>query len=444
MSEVKKSKEELEIGEDVVKAVATATKESVMEDVKSEISKSVEDAAKSVLDKYLEKTEKPAKKTIADKDDKELAADPVAKGIKDGIFADVASETKEMRFFKQVQALSSGDLSSLSKYNKYAQAARAKLQIEKSGYANETTNADGAVLVPDPEFDTEVYDNLAKYGVAFQFADVRQTDRTAVYAISLDSGLTFYATNEAGVKTSDKLVFSRKLTELQKYAVIVPSTDELTQDAAIDFWALVTRELTRALAKKADEITFTDSTYGITNTTGVITEPVSGAGTTITWEDMLSAESKVEDGVDTSGYRWFMRKETWFRLIALKGSANDHFIAGSLTTGWQPNPNQPGTPWGTPVTFTRVLPRSGGEFSDIVGNNDAFAVYGDLSNYKLYQKNGMEITMLREATILDDENASFNLATQDGTAMRAVVRMLGVLPAGNAGKFVVLGTGTVS
>lgn len=446
MSEVKKTKsEDLEIGEDVVKAVATATKESVMEDVKGEISKSVEDAAKSVLDKYLEKTEKPkAKKSVADKGDKEMADDPVAKGIKDGIFTEVAKETKEMRFFKQAQALASGDVSTLSKYNKYSLALRAKAQIEKTGYANETTNADGAVLVPDPEFDTEVYDNLAKYGVAFQYADVRQTDRTAVYAISLDSGLEFYSTAEGGVKTSDKLVFSRKLTELQKYAVIVPSTDELTQDAAIDFWALVTRELTRAMAKKADEIAFTDSTYGITNTTGVITEPVSGAGTTITWEDMLSAESKVEDGLDTSGFRWFMRKETWFRLIALKGSANDHFIAGSLTTGWVPNPNSPTTPWGTPVTFTRVLPRSGGEFSDVVGNNDAYAVYGDLSNYKLYQKMGMEITILREATIVDTEDANFNLATQDGTAMRAVIRMLGVLPKGNAGKFVVLGTGTVS
>jgi HK97 family phage major capsid protein len=79
-----------------------------------------------------------------------------------------------------------------------------------------------------------------------------------------------------------------------------------------------------------------------------------------------------------------------------------------------------------------------------VGANDAFAVYGDLKNYVLYNKRGMALKQLTEATIEDSEGNDFNLATQDGTAMRAVVRMLGKLPKGNAGKFVVLGTGTVS
>ena len=72
------------------------------------------------------------------------------------------------------------------------------------------------------------------------------------------------------------------------------------------------------------------------------------------------------------------------------------------------------------------------------------AVYGDLSNYILYNKKGMDLTILKEATIVDANSQSFNLATQDGTAMRAVVRLLGKLPKGNAGKFVILGTGTVS
>jgi HK97 family phage major capsid protein len=136
---------------------------------------------------------------------------------------------------------------------------------EKAGYNNEGTQADGSVLVPDAEFVTTVYDNLPKYGVALRDADVRQTDRTSVRVISLDDGLVFYNTAEAGVKTAAKLSFSKNEVSLQKYAVIVPATDELTEDAAVDYWNLVTRELSRGYARKADEVVFTDATTGITN-----------------------------------------------------------------------------------------------------------------------------------------------------------------------------------
>jgi HK97 family phage major capsid protein len=283
-----------------------------------------------------------------------------------------------------------------------------------------------------------VFDNLPKYGVAFTYADVRQTDRTSVRVISLDSGLTFYATNEAGVKTSAKLSFSKNEVSLQKYAVIVPAADEFTDDAAVDYWNLVTKELSRAYAKKADEVTFTDSSSGITNQTGVLTHTL-GAG--LNWDDLLVAQSKTEDDLDESGAKWYMRKETWYSLIQTKGTTNDHYIAGSLNTatGWVANPNQPTTPWGTPVVFTRVLPTI-----NSVSANDAVAVYGDLSNYLLYNKRGMALKILTEATVVDSEGTDLHLGSQDASAMRAVVRMLGILPKGNRGKFVVLGTGTVS
>lgn len=431
-------KEEVELDEEAAKEIS----KQVATMIQPAIAKQVAETVQNGLDAVVSKLEGSTKKNLKDDgdDDKAENADEADEGAaKDPL----DSEPKEMRLIRALKAQRDGDIATFQKYQRYSLKKRAQL-ASKAGYANEADNEDGGYLVPDPEFDTNVYENLPKYGVAFQYADVRSTNRNSVRVISLDNGLSFTATAEAGVKTSAKLQFNQKTVDLVKYAVIVPATDELTDDSAVDFWQLVTRELARAQAKKADEIAFTDSTMGITNTTGVITEPVSGAGSTITWDDLLSAEGKVEDDVDTSNYKWFMRKETWFRLIALKGSANDHYLTGSLTTGWVPNPNNPSTPWGTPVVFTRVLPRSGGEFSDVVGSNDAFAVYGDLGNYILYSKRGMALKVLTEATVVDSEGSNFNLATQDGTAMRAVVRMLGVLPHGNAPKFVILGTGTVS
>ena len=431
--------------------ISDAVKEAIQPEIETAVKEAAEAAATKAVDDMTAKMEEVNKQKeikeaqIADED-----LDPVAKGLKDGtIEKEVADMTPAMRFMLGMKALVNEDRGALKRINSYTIAAQQREieklakagdqeAIAKAGYANESVAADGSVLVPDAEFVTTLFDNLPKYGVAFTDADVRQTDRTSVRVINLDNGLTFYATAEAGVKTSAKLTFSKNEVSLSKYAVIVPATDELTDDAAIDYWNVVTRELTRAYAKKADEIVFTDAATGITNLSGVLTHTL-GAG--LDWDDLLTAQSKTEDDLDESNNKWYMRKETWYALVMKKGTTNDHYIAGSLNTaqGFVANPNQPTTPWGTPVKFTRVLPTI-----NSITTNDGLAVYGDLTNYMLYNKRGMALKLLDQATILDQAGASFNLATQDAQAMRAVVRMLGICPSGNRTKFVVLGTGTVS
>lgn len=436
---VETQEEEVQIDEGTLKAISTKVGEDLLPTLEENLGKKIAESVKALGDQIVESTEKTIKASgLKEAKVDESAEDPIAKGLKANLFDEsMVKESKEMRFFKAANALVTNDALGLQRYNALSAATR-----EKAGYANEGTVADGGALVPDAEFDTTVYENLPKYGVAFANADVRQTDRTSVRFLSLDSGLQFYATAEAGVKTGAKLSFSKQLTDLLKYAVIVPSTDELADDAAIDFWNLVTRELSRAYAKLADEIVFTDAVSGITNTAGVITQPVSGAGTTISWDDLLAAEGKTEDDL-AGNSKWYMRKETWFRLLRTKASGG---TGDYLFNAFMGNPNSPSTPWGTPVVFTRVLPSSGLTQGSpgAVGSNDGFAVFGDLSNYVLYNKRGMALTVLREATIVDAASQNFNLATQDGTAMRAVVRLLGKLPKGNTSKFVVVGTGTVS
>lgn len=460
MSEPKVVEDELVITDKEIGEIAGKVNEKLKSEIEESTKTAVAEASEKLLAEYVSKHEEVTNKAVKEAADAKeaaiLAEDAVAKGIKEGkIEQEIADMSPQMRFLRGMTALLNEDHGQLKRYNMYAVASQEKARkalekdhtakgmelSNKAGYANEATAADGAVLIPDAEFVTTLFDNLPQYGVAFSDADVRQTDRTAVRVISLDSGLTFVATSEAGVKTSAKLTFSKNEVSLQKYAVIIPATDEFTDDAAIDYWNVVTRELTRAYAKKADEITFTDATYGITNLTGVLTENVSGAGTTITWNDLLDSQAKTEDDLDESNFKWYMRKETWYRLVQTKGTTNDHFIAGSLNTaaGWVANITQPTTPWGTPVKFTRVLPSS-----NSVSANDGFAVYGNLKNYLLYNKRGMALRMLYEATIVDQAGSNLNLATQDAQAMRGVIRMLGVCPNGNRAKFVVLGTGTVS
>lgn len=437
----------VELDEEATEAIADKVEEKVGEKVEEMIQNAVDKATQAVALKM----ESINKKNIVDVEDKSLADKVPSKlgtirlktfdssGAEKGevdVESKFADESKEMRFLKAARALATGDYTTLQSYKEDAMAVR-----QKVGYMNETTDADGAVLIPYPDFDTTVHENLPKYGVAAANATIRTVAGNQVKQIGISSELSFVATAEAGAKTAAKMTLNAQVKALAKYALIIPATDELTEDSAIDFWGLVTREMARALAKLQDQIVFTNATSGIAHTSGVITEPVSGAGTTITWDDMLNAENAVEDGIDTSGYKWYLRKETWNRLVQLKGTTNDHYLTGSLNTaqGWTPNNNNPATPWGTPIVFTRVLVQS-----QHAPNPGTIAVYGDLSYYTLYTKRGMVVTALREAVITDADSSSFNLATQDATALRFVVRLLGFLNQNDASRFVILGVGTVS
>lgn len=450
-------------------AVIEAAKDGIKEDVDAAVKGAIEEATKSIIDEYLAKTEEIEKKAVEAHIKASTADDPIAKGLESEDFSEeITKLSPAMRFYMAARAMDpeTGDRTLLTQLNKFALATQLKKRaeilkekgfeaVEKTGYANETTPADGSVLIPDAEFVTTVFDNLPSYGVAFRYADVRQTDRTSVRVLTLDTGLTFYSTAEAGTKTGAKLAFAKNEITLQKFAVIVPATDELSDDAAVDYWNLVTRELTRAYARKADEITFTDERTGgsagtsgeragIINLNGVVTKAI--AGTNPTWGDLLNLEAKLEDDIDTSNYKWFMRKETWYQIVQTRadsgfssGDAAGLYLSNSLSDGWTHNINQPTTPWGTPVVFTRVLATA-----NSVGVNDAFAVFGDLSNTLLYNKRGMALKMLTEATVVDSEGSNLNLATQDASAMRAVIRMLHILPKGNRSRFGILGKGTVS
>lgn len=423
-------------------------------DIKTAISDALKDATeemqKSFTDKLAE-IETTVKKTIEDQPVLDKDGKPVVKSTKTGLAKDIEDMSAAQRFFAAAKAMGESDNSMLKALNEFALETR-----EKAGYNNTGVSAEGGFMVPDPEFDAKIYENLPDYGVAAKYATNRTTDRTAIRWLNLTAGLQFFETLEAGVKSSNKLAFSRDLVNLRKFAVIVPATEELEDDAIIDYWNLVTVELSRALARKIDELTFTDVQSGIVHQNGILTVAVSGAGSTITWDNLLTAEASIEDGinaggegdgggasgVDTGGFQWFMRKETWFRLLQTKSAGSGEYLSGAtLNNGWVGNINHPTTPWGTPVVFTRVLPRS----ADLGGStNSAFAVFGDLSYYQVVVKRAMDLKLLTEATIVGTDSSNFNLATQDGQALRAVTRVITGLPTGVRSLFVAVGTGTVS
>lgn len=433
---------------------ATAAAEAVIAKFDEAVSKkNINDADDANKTELLNKKEMPFGEAVHKQLAKRYMGDSDVSLVKEFPLltqSPLAKMSKERRFYKGIKALIQQDNETVKEINAFAGELYAFKAFEdgkfedmaaKAGYANDAVSADGGALVPDPEFNTTVYENLPKYGIIFQDGNVQNTDRTAVYALSLTGTVAFTNVAEAGAISGTKLAFSRQQTNLIKYAAIIPATNELSEDSIVDYWNLVTNEISRAYGLVADTQVFTDSTNGIVHRPGIIVSPLisGGAGTTVAWDDLLKAEGLMEDQLDTSDFVFYMRKETFFRLAQIKSSSGG-YLADSMMAGWNPNPNSPSTPWGTPVHFCRILPRS----ADVGTTNTAFIVYGSLKNTNFYNKNGMALTMLQEATITDAQGGSFNLATQDGLAMRAVVRILHLLPAGNASKFVAIGTGTVS
>lgn len=419
----------IELDAEALKAVSDAVVAGLEPVVKTQ----VEEAVKAAMP-----AEKVIKKNVAG-GEADGDGDGNGDGDGDGDGAGDDAETKALkaltpaqRLMRSAMALTKGDRATLRSLNAIAMA-----NIEKAGYANTDVNADGAYIVADPEFEAEVEKLTLDYGVAFNEADVRNISTNSIKTNKRGSNVTMYETGQGAKKKGTKLTIQQILVELRKFAAIAIATDELVEDAAIDFWAEVTQGFAEERARIADELVFTDNGgalynsagigTGILETAGVATETVGSAITSITWDDLLNAEAKVPTKAFKNG-KHYMHRTVWNVLRQSKDSEGRYQLLPAA--GLQ-------TPWGTPVVLVDVLrPSTAGL------NNEGYTVFGDLKRVKLYVKRGLVLTEGKEATVTDASNNEVNLYEQDMSALRAVTRMVALVKFPEA--FCVIGTGTVS
>lgn len=416
--------EETVLDEAAVKAIA----DQVALGMASTIAETVEKA----VEKKLEASEKTVKKNVSGKT-KSPNDDDEEEGDEDAPESEAAKASKEQRLVRAAMALVRGDSSTLRELNQYAMDQRTK-----AGYANTDVNADGGYIVADPEFEAEIEKLAPEYGVAFTDADVRPISRNSVKTNKRGSNVTMYETGQGAKKTGTKLTIDQILVELRKFAAIAIATDELEDDAAIDFWNEVTQGFAEERARIADELVFTDdggSLYnqtgvgkGIFETAGVHTLSVGSSINDISWDDLMDAEAKVPSRAQKNG-KHYMHRTVWNKVRQTKDSGTGAYLL-PLNAGYQ-------TPWGTPVVTVDVLP------STVEGgSNSPYTVFGDLKRVKLYVKRGLVLDQLKEATVTDADGNEVNLAEQDMTALRAVTRMVALVKFPEA--FCVIGTGSVS
>jgi len=302
----KEDTQTIEMDEAALKSVS----EAVVAGLEPVIKSQVEEAVKAAVPA---KEEKIVKKNVASGDgDADVDGD---EEVEETEAEKIAKMTPQQRLMRSAIALTKGDSTSLKSLN----AAAIELR-EKAGYANSDVNADGKYIVADPEFEAEVEKLAEDYGVAFTEADVRPISSNSIKTNKRGSNVTMYETGQGAKKQGTKLTIQQILVELRKFAAIAISTDELVEDAAIDFWAEVTQGFAEERARIADELVFTDdggSLYntsgvgtGILETAGIATETVGTTIQDITWDDLMNAEAKVPTRSAKNG-KHYMHRTVW-------------------------------------------------------------------------------------------------------------------------------------
>jgi HK97 family phage major capsid protein len=240
---------------------------------------------------------------------------------------------------------------------------------------------------------------------------------------------------EAGRKPITKPYIGRVKQVLKKIAAIVPFTDEILEDSAIDLMSLTAQLIGEAIAIEEDRVFFQgdlgagDSFNGIINSVGVATFQL-GVGdlvANLTADDLEQAIYEIPTPA-RAGSKWYMHPTVFSILRRIRVSAVAAGDAEGAYLIQSPVGGAPSTMWGYPIVLTDELPAAG----DVVADTP-FMFFANLNRTSVYgDKGGLALKELDQATLTDANGDSINLAQNDMTAIRAVKRVgyVNVLPQG--------------
>ena len=233
---------------------------------------------------------------------------------------------------------------------------------------------------------------------------------------ALGTSVSVKWTDEGQKKTSTQPGFSIVTQTLKKLAAIVPLTEEILEDSAIDILALLGALFAEAVAKEVD-IQFFAGTgapwTGILNN-GLVNKVVqgSGAASQVTADDLLDMIDATPTGAINGGKFYFHR--TVLSVLRKLKDKDGQYI-------WsKPTDSQPGKIWDYPYETSDAFPALG-----TIQDGDQYILFGNLKTSTVYgDKNQLRVKLLDQATITDTDGSTvINLAEQDMIALRIVQRV---------------------
>jgi HK97 family phage major capsid protein len=363
--------EEKEMSKDEVKTLLEKTTQSV---VKEMLEKATDEMAKSFMDGV---------------------ADMRAKAIDNN--KEVKSEKSENVTRTFMKALLAGDRTYLKNLN--------------------TNDPDHAGYLVPPEIMTEVLRIAQTFGLArssMRYLPFSGPGNTR-YIPALGSSVNVYWTNEGAKKTSTQPTFAMVTQTLKKLAAIVPFTEEILEDSAINLTALIAELFAEAVAKEEDIQFFAGvgtPWTGVLNNgqVNVVYQAVAGAANLIA-DDLLAMIDATPSGA-LANAKFYMNRTVLSVIRKLKDLDGNYIYQN-------PGAGLPSTIWNYPVVTSDAFPTAGSVTTTpyvLFGNLQLGCIFGD--------KQQLRTQLLDQATITDtDGQTSINLAEQDMVALRIVERV---------------------
>lgn len=233
---------------------------------------------------------------------------------------------------------------------------------------------------------------------------------------TLGTSVSVFWTGEGIKKQSTQPKFNVVTQTLAKLAAIVPFTEEILEDSAINLTQLVAQLFAEAVSKEEDLQFFAGTGApwtGILNN-GSVNKVVqaSGDATQLTADDLLDMIDKTPSGA-LAGAKFYFNRTVLSVIRKLKDNNGNYIYQ---------NPGQglPATIWNYPYETSDAFPTLAS-----VKTGDQYVLFGNLKQGAVFgDKQQLRVKLLDQATITDTDGSTvINLAEQDMVALRIVERV---------------------
>lgn len=351
----------------------------------------VEAEAKKLVD-AIHKSQNENNKALEDKLDKVLSAigdakeapkaSSVTKMIVDPKLGEVSVDKlqevevkisgREKKQFKSVTA------KTLHFIDAFMRGDKEKIQVLVEG-----TAASGGYLVPE-EWANVIDEDRRDAVVMRQLAEVINVTSDTFHYPLLDTRPHVQWRSEAAIKSTTTVQWAEIVLTPYSVAGIVTLSRELSLDASVggSVVSAVTNVLVRAIAEEEETVFWTGSgsgrPTGIDNYSFVTIDAGAGASDSVIADSYIRAFHRLPQGYRNVA-SWVMNSKTMGKLRTLKDSNNNYLLLG---LGVTPQP----TLLGRPVYEVNAL-----------GDEKVF--FGDFSDYKIAQREGVRIDTSDSATV---------------------------------------------
>ena len=266
------------------------------------------------------------------------------------------------------------------------------------------TDTAGGFFAPEI-FSTVLYERLERYGMARKHARMIPMESEILRFPKLTTDVTASVVAEAGTIAASDIVSDQLTLQPQKLAVMAgPFSDELLLHADPGIVEILNDSAARALAKLEDNNVFigdAGSFTGLLENATSNTTNLSGALSTITFEDIIDLQDSLEERYRTEGVGFWWNKSVTRELRKQKGA--DQFFWGDMAS-------------------SRLRTLLGDPYFHIVdmvaapsGADTDFGVYMDLDLVWVGTRGGLRIDMLTEGPV-----GGVNLGETASMALRVI------------------------